>query len=96
LQQPVELSVFLTVLLDLVDRVQYGRMVLVPKLSPNLRQGHPGDFLGQIHADLSGHCDGFGVVPGFQILHAHSVVIRDRLLNHFDRYRLFIAVKDFA
>jgi hypothetical protein len=81
---------------DLIDRVQHRCVMFIAELPPDLWEGHAGDSLAQVHADLSRNSNGFGIVARFEVLDTHSVIIRNGLLNHLDRDGFFVGVKDLA
>src|SRR5438309_7196151 len=61
--QVVEIRLPLSKLLDLPDRVDHRRVVFAAKAAANLGQRGMGQRLAQVHRDLPGRRDRFGVVP---------------------------------
>src|SRR5713226_741430 len=75
---------------DLVDGMQDGGVVLAAELSANLRQRGRGKLLDQVHGNLAGEGDGFGIAPHLQILLAQPELLADTLLDELDGDLLFL------
>ena len=52
----VEISVLLTEIFNLSNRVNHGGMMLPAKALPNLWEGGVRESFAQIHGDLARHC----------------------------------------
>src|ERR1041385_3557190 len=90
--QAVEIRVFFSQVLDLVDGVNDGGMVLSPKTAADLGKRCVRQRFTEVHRNLTRKRHRLRVVLRFQLRDFELVVIGYELLNRIDRHRLVILV----
>src|SRR5690349_1194272 len=91
-----ELWVLLHEDLDLVHRVQHGRMVLAAERAADLRQRGMGELTGEIHRDLAGERHRLRAVLRLEVGELDPVGLRHLALNLFDRDDLLFLAPEIA
>src|SRR3989454_3332572 len=76
--------------IDFVDGVQDGGVVLPAKLPANFRQRRSGELLREVHGDLAGKGDGFGVAPHLEVMLSQAKLFADAFLDQLDGHLFFL------